>query len=85
MFLKISSTRGVMLFGKEWEVGIKDYLTLKPNNSFLKIILGQYTYSFFGLKDSYIRKSLFSSLGLWLGYPSIQIVCGITPLGCRDC
>jgi hypothetical protein len=51
---------------------------------FLKIILGQYTYPCFGLKDSRVRKSLFSSIRLWLGYLSTQTVCEITSLGCRD-
>ena len=82
MFLKISSTRGVMGFGKEGEIGIQGCLTPIPDNSFLKIILGQYTYPCFGLKDSPVRKSLFSFIGLWLGYPSTLTVYEITRLGC---
>ena len=81
MFLKISLTRGVMQFEEEWEIGIQGCLTSRPDNSFLKIILRQYTYPCFGLKDSRVRKSLFSSIGLWLGYPLTQTVCGITRLG----
>ena len=51
---------------------------------FYKIILGQYTYPYFGLKDSRVRKSLFSIIRLWLGYPSTWVVCVITRLGCWD-
>jgi hypothetical protein len=67
-----------MRLGKEWEIGMQGCLTPRPGNSFFKIILGQYTYPCFGLKDSCVRKSLFSSIGLWLGYPSTRTVCGIT-------
>jgi hypothetical protein len=48
--LKISSIRGVMRLEEEGEVGIQGCLTRRPDKSFLKIILGQYTYPFFGLK-----------------------------------
>jgi hypothetical protein len=40
VFLKMSSMRGVMRFEEEREVGIQGCLTPKPDNSFLKIILG---------------------------------------------
>jgi hypothetical protein len=73
-----------MQLEEEGEVGIQGCLIPKPDNSFLKIILGQYTYPCFGLKDSRVRKSLFSSIGLWLGYPSTRTVCEITQLRCRD-
>ena len=53
-----------MRFGKEGEVCIQCCLTFRPDNSFLKIILGQYTYPCFGLKDNSIKKSLFSSIRL---------------------
>jgi hypothetical protein len=79
MLLKISSMKGVIEFQEEEEVGIQGCLT-RPDNSFLKIILGQYTYHCFGLKDSRVRKSL--SIGLWVGYPSTRTACGITQLGC---
>ena len=52
VFLKISSIRGVMRFKEEGEVGIQVCLTPRPDNSFLKIILGQYIYPCFGLKGS---------------------------------
>ena len=69
MFLKISSIRGVMRFEKEGEIGIQGCHIPRPDNSFLKIILGQYTYPCYGLNDNRVRKSLFSSIRLWLGYP----------------
>ena len=59
-----------MRFGNEGEVGIQGCLTPRSDNSFLKIILGQYIYPCFGLKDNRVRKSLFSFIRLWLGYPS---------------
>ena len=82
MFLKISSIRGVMRFEEEGEIGIQGCLTPRLDNSFLKTILGQYTYSCFGLRDSHLKKSLFSSIGLWLRYLSTRTVCEITRLGC---
>jgi hypothetical protein len=45
-----------MRLEEEGEVGIQGCLTPRPDNSFLKIILGQYTYPCFGLKDSHVRK-----------------------------
>jgi hypothetical protein len=48
VFLKISSMRGVMQLEEEGEVHIQGCLTPKLDNSFLKIILGQYTYTCFG-------------------------------------
>jgi hypothetical protein len=48
VFLKISSMRGVTRFEEEVEIDIQGCLTPRPNNSFLKIILGQYTYPCFG-------------------------------------
>jgi hypothetical protein len=45
-----------MRLEEEGEVGIQGCLTPKPDNSFLKSILGQYTYPFFGLQDSHVRK-----------------------------
>ena len=74
VFLKISSMKGVMRFEEEGEIGIQGCLTPRLDNSFLKVILGQYTYPCFGLRDSHVRKSLFSSIGLWLDYPSTQTV-----------
>ena len=67
MFLKISSTKGVMQFEEDVEVGIQGCLTPRPDNFFLKIIFGQYTYPCFRLKDNHVRKSLFFSIRLWLG------------------
>jgi hypothetical protein len=71
-----------MRLEEEWEVGIQGCLTPRPDNSFLKIILEQYIYPCFGLKDSRVRKSLFSSIWLWFGYPLTWNVRGITQLGC---
>ena len=62
MFLKISLMKGMMRFQKEGEIGIQGCLTPRFDNSFLKIILGQYTYPCFGLRDSRVRKSLFTRL-----------------------
>jgi hypothetical protein len=40
VFLKVSSMREVMRLEEEGEVGIQGCLTPRPDNSFLKIILG---------------------------------------------
>ena len=71
-----------MQFEEEGKVGIQGCLTPRPDNSFLTIILGQHTYLCFSLEDNCVRKNLFSSIRLWLGYPSTRIVCEITQLGC---
>jgi hypothetical protein len=59
MFLKVSLMREVMRLDGEGEVGIQGCLTHRLDNSFLKIILGHYTYPCFGLKDSHVRKGCF--------------------------
>jgi hypothetical protein len=59
VFLKVSSIREVMQLDEEGEVGIQGCLTPRLDNSFLKIILGHYTYPCFGLKDSRVRKGCF--------------------------
>jgi hypothetical protein len=56
VFLKVSSMREVMRLDEEREVGIQGCLTPRLDNSFFKIILGQYTYHCFCLKDSHVRK-----------------------------
>jgi hypothetical protein len=48
VFLKMSSIREVTRLKEEGEVGIQGCLIPILDNSFLKIILGQYTYSYFG-------------------------------------
>ena len=58
-----------MRFEEEGEIGIQGCLTPRLDDSFLKIIFGQYTYPCFGLKDNRVRKNLFSSIALWLGCP----------------
>jgi hypothetical protein len=46
VFLRVLSMREVMRLEEEGEVGIQGCLTPKLDNSFLKIILGQYTYPY---------------------------------------
>jgi hypothetical protein len=95
MFLKISSIRGVMRFEKEWEIGIQGCLTPRPDNSFLNIILRQYTYSCFGLKDrqytyscfglkdSCVGNSLFSSISYGLDTHRLELYMELLDLGVK--
>jgi hypothetical protein len=73
--------REVMWLEEEGEVGIQVALPSNLITLFPKVILGYYTYPCFGWRDSRVRKSLSSSIGLWLGYPLTWTICGITWLG----
>jgi hypothetical protein len=70
--------RGVMRLEEEGEVGIQGCLNPKPDNYFFQDYTWIIYLPFFGFKDRRVRKSLFSTIGLWFGYPLARTVCGIT-------